>query len=193
VLPKGGGVLEAVLRALAFLKTHSPAHYARLRVHFIGTSNQRTAQADCRVLPVARALGVAEAVTETASRLDYLDALNVQSRAQAVLLMGSSEPHYTPSKVFPALLSRRPILAVYHRASSVIDVLQTRGVDAQVVTFDDQQPIASRVGDIARALERLASGRAARAPAATREALAPWSARTLASHLAGVLDTIAPP
>jgi glycosyltransferase involved in cell wall biosynthesis len=190
VLPKGGDVLEAVLRGLAFLRTHSPARYARLRLHFVGTSNQRTASADPRVLPVARALGVADAITETPSRLDYLDALNVQSRAHAVLLMGSTEPHYTPSKVFPALLAQRPILALYHDASSVIDVLTTPGVDAQVITFGDDRPVETRVGDIARAFDTLASRRPTRAVPAAREALAPWSARTLAGQLAGVLDTV---
>jgi glycosyltransferase involved in cell wall biosynthesis len=191
VLPKGGEVLDAVLRGLALLRAQSPAQYARLRVHFIGTSNQRTEAADPRVLPAARALGVDDVVTETAPRLDYLDALNVQSRAHAVLLLGSTEPHYTPSKVFPALLSRRPIVAVYHDASSVIDVLATPGVDAHVITFDEQRPIESRIPDVARALGALAAGRSASADVASRAALAPWSARTLAGQLAGVLDTVA--
>jgi glycosyltransferase involved in cell wall biosynthesis len=191
VLPKGGEVLEAVLRGLAFLRTHSPAQYARLRMHFIGTSNQRSASAEPRVLPVARALGVGDVVTETAPRLDYLDALNVQSRAHAVLLMGSSEPHYTPSKVFPALLSQRPIVAIYHAASSVIDVLATPGVGAQVITFDERRPIESQVGEIARAFETLASGRPTSPVASAPQALEPWSARSLAGQLAGVLDMVA--
>ena len=191
VLPKGTRVVEAVLRALTMLRVDSPARYARLRVHFIGTSNQRTATAEHRVLPLARALGVADAVAETPPRLDYLDALNVQSRAHAVLLLGSSEPHYTPSKVFPAVLSGRPIVAVYHAASSVVDVLSTPGVNAQVITFAEGQPIETRIADIARVLGGLASGSPAAGAAPARAALGEWSARKLAGRLAGVLDTVA--
>jgi hypothetical protein len=191
VLPKGLDVLDAVLRGLATLRTLSPSHYGRLRLHFIGTSNQRTATAELRVLPLARALGVDAVVTERAPRLDYLDALNVQTRAQAVLLMGSTEPHYTPSKVFPALLARRPIVAVYHSASSVVDVLTKPGVDAQVITFDAQRPPETRIAEIARALDALASGRSTEDAATSRDALAPWAARTLAGQLAGVFDTVA--
>jgi hypothetical protein len=52
VLPKGIDVLRAVLAALAALRQRSPALYARLRVHFIGTSNRRTGDAEPRVLPI---------------------------------------------------------------------------------------------------------------------------------------------
>jgi hypothetical protein len=39
----------------------------------------------------------------------------------AVLLIGSSERHYTPSKVFPALVAEKPVLAVMHEASNASD------------------------------------------------------------------------
>ena len=190
VLPKGIEIVEAVLRGLAMLRETKPALYARLRLHFIGTSNQRTSAVEPRVLPLAQRLGVDDAVTEMAPRLDYLDALNVQIRAHAVLLMGSTERHYTPSKVFPALLARRPILAIYHAASSVHDVLAQPGIDAQVVAFDEQRPAGSRVPEIARALASIASGGRAARTRARSDAFAPWSARTLAGQLATVFDTV---
>jgi hypothetical protein len=58
VLPKGYDVLRSVLAAAARLRDRSPGVYARLRLHFVGTSNQRTAAPDTRVLPLARELGV---------------------------------------------------------------------------------------------------------------------------------------
>jgi hypothetical protein len=193
VLPKGVEVLEAVLRGLAALRERSPSQYARIRLHFIGTSNQRTTAVEPRVLPLARRVGVDDVVTETAPRLDYLDALNVQARAHAILLMGSTEPHYTPSKVFPALLARRPILALYHAASSVHQLLTQPGIEAQTITFDEERPVDSRIGDIARALDSLVSAGATPAAIVRRDALAPWSARTLAGQLAGVFDTVVTP
>ena len=56
-----------------------------------------------------------------------MDALTVQTRASAILMMGSSERHYTASKLYPALLARRPLLAVYHEESTVVDVLRRVG------------------------------------------------------------------
>jgi hypothetical protein len=190
VLPKSGEVLDVVLRALALLRAQSPSTYARLRVHFIGTSNQREAT-DLRVLPRAAVLDVDDAVTEAPARIDYLDALNVQARAHAVLLVGSTEPHYTPSKVFPALLARRPIVALYHAASSVVEVMRHAGADGRLITFDEERPIGSRVEDVARALEAIVSRAPVSAEPASRDRLTSWSARTLAQQLAAIFDTVA--
>jgi hypothetical protein len=192
VLPKGFDVLRTVLAALAHLRARAPHVYARMRLHFVGTSNQRAAAADPRVLPAARAAGVEDIVTEAPPRLDYLDALHVQTRADALLLLGSSEPHYTPSKVFPALLARRPILAFYHSASSVVDVLRQPSVDARVFTFDDAAPLSARIDEIAAAFAALVESGAGRAPTSHGDGLQAWSARALTGRLAAVLDSVSP-
>jgi len=121
----------------------------------------------------------------------YLDALNVQMRAHALLLLGSSEPHYTPSKVFPALLARKPIIAAYHAASSVFDVIQSSGVDAATFTFDEQKPASTLVNDIVPVLREFANGRRSQTGSRSTHAQSAWSAPTLAGQLAGVLDRVA--
>jgi len=191
VLPKGGEVIEAVLGALAALRRQSPEAAGRLRLHFIGTSNQRNGDTRPRVLPMADSLGVEDLVTEMPLRLDYLDALNVQMRAHALLLLGSSEPHYTPSKVFPALLARKPILAAYHSASSVFEVLDASGVDATTFRFDERKRASTLVNDIVPVLSEFAHGRRSQMRSRSAHAQSAWSARTLAGQLAGVLDRVA--
>ena len=62
-------------------------------------------------------------MTEHPSRLDYLDAIRVQLDAQALLLLGSSEAHYTASKLYPAL---RTTAAARHLSRSE----QRRGYSA---------------------------------------------------------------
>ena len=52
----------------------------------------------------------------------------VLTQASAILLLGSSERHYTASKLYPALLAKRPILALFHEASSVVSILRAAGV-----------------------------------------------------------------
>jgi hypothetical protein len=144
---------------------------------------------------MAREAGVDDVVREVAPRLDYLDALDVQMKASALLLLGSNEPHYTPSKVFPALLSRRPIVAIYHEASSVLDLLREPAVHAGVITFGPLAPVVTRVEEIASALERIvhAGCRASDlCPAPFDfESLERFSARAQSGRLARVLDTVA--
>jgi glycosyltransferase involved in cell wall biosynthesis len=203
LLPTGIEVLRATLAGLRRLRDHNPAAYARLHVHFLGTSNQRDEAAPARVLPIAREIGVDSVVSEVPGRLDYLDALNVQVQSHALLLLGSLEPHYTASKVFPALLASRPILAVYHAASSVVDILASRQ-GTEILTFGREDP-ASLVPRIAEAWERIAqpAGAAAgnhataddaaaeAAMASDEERIRPWSAHALAGELARIFDTVA--
>jgi glycosyltransferase involved in cell wall biosynthesis len=190
LLPKGIPVLRQVLSALRTIQQTSPALYGRLRLHFLGTSNGRDPSAPPRVLPIARELGVEDVVHEVAPRLDYLDALNVQVQASAVLLMGSTEPHYTPSKVFPAILSRRPIIAVFHEASSALELLRRPSACASVSTFADEASLAAGGPRLVRAFEDLACGRVAPAGGAMPEEMHAWSAEALAGRLAGVLDAV---
>lgn len=191
ILPAGLDVLRAVMAGLARLNARAHPLFGRLRLHFLGTSNQRQPNQAHRVLPLARTFGVADIVTEEPTRLDYLDALNVQVQASALLLMGSSEAHYTPSKVFPALLSGRPIVALYHAASNVVPLLsQHRG--ATTITFERPGDLEAVERQVADAFERLAQGITERAEERHGDArLEPWSAATLAGRLAGVLDAVA--
>ncbi len=109
LLPLGFETLRALLAAVARLREGQPAIYARLRLHFFGTSNQTTIRTEPRVLPIAGEFGIEERVSEHPARIPYLDALRVLTQASAVLMMGSSERHYTASKLYPGILARRPL------------------------------------------------------------------------------------
>ena len=191
LLPLGVATLRAVLAAARASIDRNPRLADRLRFYFFGTSNQ-SGGGEARVLPHARELGVEHLVHEHPARLDYLDALDALRQASVLLLMGSSEPHYTPSKVFPALLANRPLLAVYHEQSPAIDVLRAAAPPpaARVMSFSDARPVESVVGCIADALAGVASS-AGEPVHINRGALDPWSARSLAGRLASVCDRVA--
>jgi glycosyltransferase involved in cell wall biosynthesis len=191
VLPLGIATLRAVLAGARALIERDPQLSDRIRFHFFGTSNQ-TIGGDQRVIPHARDLGVEHLVHEQPARLDYLDALDVLRQADALLLLGSSERHYTPSKIFPALLANRPLLAVYRRESTAVDMLSAAAPPpaARVITFDDDHPVESVIGCVAESLRALI-GTAGSGVLINRAALEPWSARTLAGRLAGLCDRIA--
>jgi hypothetical protein len=191
LLPLGVSTLRTVLAGARALIERDPSLGDRVRFYFFGTSNQSTG-GEPRVIPHARELGVDHLVYEYPARLDYLDSLDALRQASALLLVGSSEPHYTPSKVFPALLACRPMLAVYHRESTVVDVLKTAAPPpaAQLLTFDESRPVESLVGCVAEALHALIRDAGSNV-SINRSALEPWSAHALAGRLAGLCDRIA--
>jgi hypothetical protein len=192
LLPLGFETLRAVLEALTLLRESAPEACERIRLHFFGTSNQSAGNPEPRVLPLARELRVEGQVREHPLRIDYLDALAVQVQASAILLMGSTEPHYTASKLYPALLAARPLLAVYHARSSVAEIMvrTTSPPDAQLVTYTDSDPAANHSGEIARALASLVAGSSTRPITWQSEELDKFSARSLAGELARVFDLV---
>lgn len=192
VLPMGRKTLEAVLTAVTLIRRRRPELYRRLRLHFFGTSNQTAADAAPRVLPLAQDLGIADRVTEIAPRIDYVDALAVHADASALLLMGSSEPHYTASKLYPALFARRPLLAVFHEASSVVGILRRVGPAAGVrlVVYDESAPVGSKVEEIASHLSGMLESGPCEAPGIDLEALKDVSAPALAGRLAEMFDRV---
>lgn len=192
LLPLGFETLRALLLAVAALRSDRPELARRLRLHFFGTSNQTAADAPARVLPLAAELGVAELVTEHPARLDYLDALAVQVRATALLLLGSSERHYTASKLYPALLARRPLLALYHEASTVVEGLRraARPPTARLVTYDDATRATGRVEEITRQLAALLESPRFDPADVDEAALVQFSADHLAGRLGQFLDGI---
>jgi glycosyltransferase involved in cell wall biosynthesis len=187
LLPTGFDTLHAVLQAAAALRAHNPAA-DRLRLHFFGTSNQRT-DSPPRVLPVAAEYGLTGIVTEHAPRLDYFEALRVLRDSTAVLLMGSRDRHYTPSKVYPALAARRPVFAVMHEASTASDLLRRvgRAPAVRLVTYGDEPPQAC-VDAIANELSVLIAHPCHESASIDESVLDAVSACSLAGTLAKVFE-----
>lgn len=144
---------------------------------------------------MARELGVADCVTEFAPRIDYLDALTVQTQASAILMLGSSERHYTASKLYPGLLAARPILALYHEASSVVEILRraTRPPSVRVVTYGDTERAESRVEAIYQELAALVAAPVYDPADVTMDEVNEFSAEALAGKLAEVFDSLQRP
>jgi hypothetical protein len=119
--------------------------------------------------------------------------LSVLTHASGILLLGTSERHYTASKLYPALLARRPILALFHEASSVVSILRTTASEpsVRVITYGDGPPPDARVGEVACHLAALAAHCAYDPADVTLDRAAELSARSLARQLAALFDRVA--
>lgn len=190
LLPLGFETLRAVLKAVRRLKELDPAAYGKLRLHFFGTSNQTAADSPQRVIPIAEEIGVAERVSEVALRIDYLDALTVQNQSSALMLMGSSERHYTASKLYPALLAERPILAAYHAESTVSSILASsvKPPVARLVTYGDDERAESKIETLAAHLRSLIADPVYDRGCIDWSEIERFSARSLAGKLAATFD-----
>ncbi len=192
LLPLGFETLRALLKAVALLRVHQPELYSKLRLHFFGTSNQTASDAAPRVLPEAETLGVADCVMELAPRIDYLDSLTVQTQASAILMLGSSERHYTASKLYPGLLAARPILALYHEASSVVEILRraAKPPSVRVVTYGDSEKAEDRIETIYGELAALVAEPVYDSADVAMGEVKEFSAGSLAGKLAEVFENV---
>lgn len=184
IQPNGGELLRAVLRAIAELRASGSDLGRRIRLRCYGTSNLTWGHGRFSVLPLARELGVADLVSEIPERIPYLDAMAVLRACNIVLVMGSHDPYYHASKLYPAIVSGRPILAVCHEASSIRAVMAATGAGS-CVTFADPGDIDARADEIRRAIVTLAA-RERRPPRASD--VERFTARASTAALARALD-----
>lgn len=159
---------------------------ARLKLHFVGTSYS-TGQA-C-VTPIACEHGVEDVVDEHPHRVSYLDALQILSDAHALLVIGSSEAHYSASKIFPYILARKPLLTIFHRDSGVIRVMESTQAGS-VISFSAEHPVEKKTDEIALHLRALAALRPGSEPATRWAAFEAYTTRAMTARLAGVFDRV---
>lgn len=101
------------------------------------------------------AFSLSSHVQEHQSRIGYVDALWHLRAASAVVILGSTQTHYTPSKVYQAVQSGNPVLALVPDKSGAAEVLRSSG-RGFVVNYPDHK---STVTDgIVRALSKILNG-----------------------------------
>ena len=189
-LGRGGADMAPALRglftAVATLR-RSHAEAARLRLHFVGTSYAPPALARETVAPVAAECGVADMVSERTGRVPYFQGLGLLRSADAVLVVGSDDPSYSASKVYPCVAAGRPILAVLRRESAAGEVIE-RCDAGRVVRFDAGGSVADLAARLRPALEAFLA-RPAGAPTETNwVAFEPFTARAMTRRLCGIFD-----
>jgi len=127
LLPQAREILGVFLKAAAVLERADPEWRGRLRLHFIGTGRTPDDSTGFNVRPLAEEVGAGEITEEVPERIPYLDILHALAVAHGVLMVGSAEKHYSPSKTYQALLSGRPVFSLVHPESPVAGLLEKTG------------------------------------------------------------------
>ena len=99
-----------------------------LRLYFIGTSYAPEGRTKKTIYPIAEEFGVGAQVIEITRRISFYHTLATLQMADALFIPGSDDPKYTASKIYPYLLTQKPLLAVFNKASAALDTLREYGV-----------------------------------------------------------------
>lgn len=180
---------EAICTALAAGLGEDPGLFRRIRLHFVGTDYAIGAAAKATMQPIADSMGLGEMISEEPGRLPYLEVLRLLKAADFLLVPGSDDPGYTASKVYPYILAKKPLLAVFHNASSVVQIVRSTAA-GEVVPFDSADTsggIATRLLPVWKAL----LARLPFKPPTDWEAFKPYTAREMTRCQCELFDYVA--
>lgn len=134
-LPLSAPFHQAVLKALKALDSRGKLPDTACMV-YIGTGHpQRPIQA------MAEELDIGHRVIELPERIPYLEVQQLLRNVHGCLVIGSTEPHYSASKVFQSILSNRPIFSLLHQDSEALDILEASECGAFSVKYTPAQDI----------------------------------------------------
>lgn len=137
MLPKAFAPLKAICKAIAAHRED----FEDVEFHFIGTGSRTNDPQSYNIKPIALEYGLWESIIfEYPKRIPYLDVLVHLDSAKAAFVLGSTEPHYTPSKVYQAVLSGKPLFAVLHTKSTAVQVIRESG-SGVVLDFDGEAAV----------------------------------------------------
>lgn len=180
---------HAPLRRLCSAIASDPAIRNRVELYFIGTGKSPNDSEGYNVRPVAEEFGLwNDVIHEHPARIPYLDTLAHLEAADGILVLGSTEAHYTPSKVYQGVLARKPILAILHRESTACQVVREThaGIVLDFAGEHDVSRIERTFPDTIR--EFLEFAGSFDPNLVDKEAFDRYSARSVTAILAGALD-----
>lgn len=111
--------------------------YSKLKLHFIGT-NYDPLNPVPRLLPIAKEFGLENLINEHVRRIDYLKVLNVLQKAEGLLMFGTIDKDYTASKLYPYILSKKPICAVFYEKSSAVTILRKTNAGVVIPFLEEE-------------------------------------------------------
>jgi hypothetical protein len=98
--------------------------FEKFKFYFIGTSYAPKGRGVATIKPLADQLGLAEHVYEQTDRISYFETLAYLSHADGLVILGSDDPGYTASKIYPYILSKKPLLAIFNLKSSAASIIE---------------------------------------------------------------------
>lgn len=182
-LPKSHLFIRQLFGAIAELKKQG-SWDEKAHLFFVGTGNY----AGKTIENYAQENGISDLVHEIHQRFPFLHILNFLASAYGVMIIGSTEEHYTASKTFQSLLSEKPVFAVFHHKSSAVKVMKQANAAQYLVQWKENMRPNQLKEELKSNFARFVALEAGWNPDLSR--LEPYSARQSAQKLAEKLDLI---
>lgn len=139
-----GNIMKASIsflcKTLAHLKVNKKTLYDKLQFYFIGTSYATAGKGIETVLPIALNYKVGDCIIEKTDRINYLESIYLLKRADLLLIIGSDDHSYNPSKIFTYAFAKKPILGVFNSRSKANEVIK-KCSEGFVVNYDIKDSI----------------------------------------------------
>ncbi len=113
---------------LAGLRDTRPALFNRIRIKFFGTSYAPAHLAKPSVLPIAQQYNLEATITESTDRIPRAGVTSTNQEADALLILTSDDPAYTPSKLAGCFAANRPVLLITDNSSQSAKISQQLGL-----------------------------------------------------------------
>jgi hypothetical protein len=187
MLPKAYGPLEAIFQSIS----ENKKLFNDVEFHFIGTGKLANDANSHTIKPLAEKYGLWQTVVfEYPKRIPYMDVLIHLDAADAVFILGSTEPHYTPSKSYQAVLSGKPVLAVLHSESTAVQVLEQSGAGI-VLSFKGESELSKIQSSFAEKWNEFKMfSENFRASSVNKVVFERYSAKAVTEQLAALLDSL---
>ena len=124
----------------------------KTELYFLGTSYAGNGEGIPSVLPIAEKLGIVEGVFELTDRLSYYDALRHLKLSDGLMIIGSDDFDYNPSKIYTYLLANKAIFSILNKTSAGNDILSNYENVFQTFLGEDQAAINIKLKNFVEAL-----------------------------------------
>lgn len=134
-LPKSHLFLQLLFQSISEFKDNGTWPENK-KLYFIGTGSYPGKQ----ISSYAEEYNLSDVVFEKNERFPFLQILYFLNQAEGVVVLGSTEKHYTASKIFQSLLSTKPVFAIFHQLSSAVQILKECNADSFLSTYHKETP-----------------------------------------------------
>lgn len=179
--------LRACFNMVAAGRVRRPEVFDRLWFVFVGTGYAPSGNPSVAMRLAAEA-GMADRVVEHPDRVSFLDAQKSMLEADMLLLLGSDDDGYIPSKLNQSLSLAKPVLCAAPRRSRAFHAVETL---TTVLTVIAGEPVTdAAIDDLADRLGALARDRSPAAYAERETRMRPFEAAQAAARDCALFDRV---
>lgn len=189
MLPKAYEPFEMVCKALS----ENKSRFKDLEIHFIGSGSNTRDQHSYNVKDIAEKYGLWQnLIFEYPARIPYLDTLIHLAEADGIFILGSTETHYSPSKVYQGIASGKYLFAILHARSTAVNVIN-KTQSGVVLTFDGENDLNTVYENFTSTFSQYLAGVKEFVPSkGNLNSLEPYFAKSITGNLASLLHKVVP-